>query len=106
MEKTIEERANDAYAFCETERENAKGRENTGGWYFPSVYRSGYIKGATEQKDIDDKVAFEEREKAFMAGCHTAIEKAKEAFNKACGWLAVYPWYNGVFEEFVKAIEE
>lgn len=78
MEKTIEERANDAYAFCETERENAKGRENTGGWYFPSVYRSGYIKGATEQKDIDDKVAFEEREKAFKAGYDTAIENAVE----------------------------
>ena len=30
------------------------------------------------------------------------IEKAKTAFNKACGWLSTYPWYNEVFEEFIK----
>ena len=47
----------------------------------------GYIAGATEQKAID-------------------IEKAKTAFNKACGGLSTYPWYNGVFEEFIKSIEE
>ena len=47
----------------------------------------GYIAGATEQKVID-------------------IDKAKTAFNKACGWLSTYPWYNGVFEEFIKNIEE
>lgn len=34
------------------------------------------------------------------------IEKAKTAFGKACGWLSYYPWYNEVFEEFRKAIEE
>ena len=34
------------------------------------------------------------------------IEKAKTAFGKACGWLSCYPWYNEVFEEFRKAIEE
>ena len=34
------------------------------------------------------------------------IEKAKTAFGKACGWLSTYPWYNGVFEEFIKYIEE
>lgn len=51
-----------------------------------AAYR-GYVLGASEQKAID-------------------IEKAKEAFNKTCGWLAVYPWYNGVFEEFVKVMEE
>ena len=47
----------------------------------------GYIAGAEEQKAID-------------------IEKAKTAFSKACGWLSTYPWYNGVFEEFIKSIEE
>lgn len=49
--------------------------------------RKAYIAGATEQKAID-------------------IEKAKTAFGKACGWLSTYPWYNGVFEEFIKNIEE
>ena len=34
------------------------------------------------------------------------IEKAKTAFNKACGWLSTYPWYNEVFEEFIKNMEE
>ena len=34
------------------------------------------------------------------------IEKAKTAFSKVCGWLSTYPWYNGVFEEFIKSIEE
>ena len=47
----------------------------------------GYVVGATEQKAID-------------------IEKAKIAFSKACGWLSTYLWYNGVFEEFIKNIEE
>lgn len=49
--------------------------------------RYAYIAGATEQKAID-------------------IEKAKTAFGKTCGWLSTYPWYNGVFEEFIKNIEE
>ena len=47
----------------------------------------GYIAGAKEQKAID-------------------IEKAKTAFGKACGWLSTYPWYNAVFEEFIKAMEK
>lgn len=47
----------------------------------------GYKEGAAEQKTID-------------------IEKAKIAFNKTCGWLSTYLWYNGVFEEFIKSIEE
>lgn len=94
MNKTIEERAKE---YAGTALPTSKVRE---------LRVIDYTQGATDQKDIDDKVAFEEREKAFMAGCHTAIEKAKEAFNKACGWLAVYPWYNGVFEEFVKALDE
>lgn len=55
------------------------GREN--------ALEEGYIAGATEQKAID-------------------IEKAKTAFSKACRWLSTYLWYNGVFEEFIKNIEE
>ena len=51
------------------------------------MIRGAYIRGAKEQKAID-------------------IEKAKTAFSKACGWLSTYPWYNEVFEEFIKNIEE
>ena len=51
------------------------------------VAEESYIAGASEQKAID-------------------IEKAKTAFSKACGWLSTYPWYNGVFEEFIKTIKE
>lgn len=36
----------------------------------------------------------------------TMIEKAKKSFDKACGWLSAYPWYNAVVEEFIKAMEE
>ena len=52
-----------------------------------SIYEEAYIASAKEQKAID-------------------IEKAKTAFGKACGWLSTYPWYNAVFEEFIKAIPE
>lgn len=34
------------------------------------------------------------------------IDKAKKAFNKVCGWLSTYHWYNEVFEEFIKEVEE
>ena len=46
----------------------------------------GYVVGATEQKAIDD-------------------ERVKNAFGKACGWLSTFPWYNAVFEEFMKNME-
>lgn len=52
-----------------------------------TMKRGAYIRGAKEQKSVD-------------------IDKAKSAFNKACGWLSTYPWYNEVFEEFIKNIEE
>ena len=65
----------------ERAKEYSKGR-----WDEPTAYEA-YIAGATEQKAID-------------------IEKAKTAFSKTCGWLSTYPWYNGVFEEFIKSIEE
>ena len=38
------------------------------------------------------------------------IEKAKNAFNKTCGWLATYPscesWYNELVKKFMKNLEE
>ena len=46
-----------------------------------------YIAGAKEQKNID-------------------VKKAKDAFDKACGWLSTYTWYSEVFDEFMKNIEE
>ena len=55
--------------------------------FLAALERKAYIAGATEQKAID-------------------IEKAKTAFSKACGWLSTYPWYNEVFENFIKNIEE
>lgn len=37
------------------------------------------------------------------------IDKAKEVFNKTCGWLSTYPscesWYNELFENFMKNME-
>lgn len=34
------------------------------------------------------------------------LNAAKKAFQKACGWLSVYPWYQAVCEEFVKELED
>lgn len=51
------------------------------------VLMAAYETGANEQKAIDN-------------------DKAKSAFNKACGWLSTYPWFNKVAEEFIKTIEE
>ena len=51
------------------------------------ILRDAYIAGAKDQKSVD-------------------IDKAKSAFNKACGWLSTYTWYNEVFEEFIKNMEE
>lgn len=51
------------------------------------MIRGAYIRGAKEQKSVD-------------------IDKAKSAFTKTCGWLSTYTWYNEVFEEFIKNIEE
>ena len=57
-----------------------------GQWDEPTANKA-YIDGATDQKAIDDA-------------------KAKEAFNKVCGWLSTYSWFNEVAEEFIKALEE
>ena len=51
------------------------------------ILRDAYIAGAKDQKAID-------------------IDNAKSAFNKTCGWLSTYPWYNAVLEEFIKNMEE
>lgn len=76
-----------------------------------------YVRGATEQKAIDEakllklKSAWEKEaqithddEANYKQGYHDAIEKAKTAFGKACGWLSTYLWYNAVVEEFIKKI--
>ena len=69
------------------ENNRRKSKRNAADPFLAALERKAYIAGATEQKAID-------------------IEKAKTAFGKACGWLSTYPWYNGVFEEFIKSIEE
>ena len=83
------------------------------------IQRNSYMLGALEQKAIDDakwlkiKSAWEKQaqinhdnEANYKQGYHDAIEKAKTAFGKACGWLSTFPWYNAVVEEFVKIMEE
>ena len=52
-----------------------------------AMIRDAYMRGAKEQKAID-------------------IDNAKSAFSKACGWLSTYTWYNEVFDEFMKNMEE
>ena len=64
-----------------------RAREYTKGQRYRLPVYKAYVTGATEQKTIDN-------------------DKAKEAFNKACGWLSTYSWFNEVFEEFIKALEE
>ena len=54
---------------------------------FQTLAKVAYTVGATDQKTIDN-------------------DKAKEAFNKACGWLSHYSWFNEVADEFIKALEE
>ena len=93
-----------------------------------------YERGATEQKAIEEAVTITkydamtekqlDREECFTTwyfqnakGAPTfsdaiewarkqTIDNAKSAFNKACGWLSTYPWYNEVFDEFMKNMEE
>ena len=99
-----------------------------------AMIRDAYIRGAKEQQAIDEEVRLKksddmtnaeyDRETAFAdwylkngKGTPTysdaiewarkqTIEDAKSAFNKACGWLSTYTWYNEVVEEFRKAMEE
>lgn len=88
-------------------------------YHADTVAVSAYIAGAEEQKAIDDakllklKSAWEKQAQInhddvanYKQGYHDAIEKAKTAFGKACGWLSTYLWYNAVVEEFIKNMEE
>lgn len=52
-----------------------------------TIEEDAYKRGAEEQREIDHN-------------------KAKRAFIVACGWLKVFPWYQAVFDEFKKAMEE
>ena len=98
------------------------------------MQRAAYMAGATEQQSIDEEVRLKksdamteaeyDREVAFAdwylqngKGTPTysdaiewarkqTIDNAKSAFNKACGWLSTYTWYNEVVEEFIKVMEE
>ena len=108
--KTIEERANEAGILSQYKSDYR---------YDKKSVEYGYIQGAEEQKAIDDakllklKSAWEKQaqinhddEANYKQGYHDAIEKAKTAFGKACGWLSTYTWYNEVFDEFIKNMEE
>lgn len=64
-----------------------RAKEYSKGQWDELTAKKAYISGAKEQKAND-------------------IEKAKNAFNNACGWLSTYTWYNAVVEEFVKVLEE
>lgn len=119
MEKTIEERAK-SHAGVST---NPRAIYNED--YVLATRYASYKEGATEQKDIDenhfrevkkmlDKVAFEEREKAFKAGYHTAIEEALKAFCKThgcgiphstCTSLGTCDEYDTFNRELTKAME-
>lgn len=76
--RTIEERASDNLSY---ERDFC-GRNLSDGM----VCRA-YVRGAEEQKVID-------------------FANAKTAFNKSCGRLSTYPWYEEMYEEFIKSLEE
>ena len=84
MDKTIEQRAEE-YAPNTITSHIFKSSPLKG--LIVRILRDAYIAGAKDQKVID-------------------IDNAKSAFNKACGWLSTYTWYNEVVEEFKKAMEE
>ena len=118
--KTIEERAKE---YADRHKATEIKYFGVGRVYgYERIYNAemtAYGRGATEQKDIDDakllklKSAWEKEaqtnhddEANYQQGYHDAIEKAKTAFGKACGWLSTYLWYNAVVEEFIKNMEE
>ena len=113
--KTIEERAKEYAPDPWDEDYILPAREG----HLVNLQRQAYIAGAIEQKVIDDakwlkiKSSWEKEaqinhddEANYKQGYHDAIEKAKTAFGKACGWLSTYLWYNAVVEEFIKNMEE
>lgn len=127
--KTIEERAKE-YAKKESSISVSKVYNQA----LAEIYEEAYKTGATEQKEIDEEVRLKkcdemtkaeyDREVAFAdwyskKGKGTpafsdaiewarkeTLDKARSAFDKACGWLNVYPWYIAVKDEFRKAMEE
>ena len=131
MDKTIEQRAEE-YAPNTITSHIFKSSPLKG--LIVSILRNAYIVGAKDQQAIDEEVRLKksdamteaeyDRETAFAdwylkngKGTPTysdaiewarkqTIEDAKSAFNKACGWLSTYTWYNEVVEEFIKAIEK
>ena len=84
MDKTIEQRAEE-YAPNTITSHIFKSSPLKG--LIVRILRDAYITGAKDQEVID-------------------IDNAKSAFNKACGWLSTYTWYNEVVEEFRKAMEK
>ena len=84
MDKTIEQRAEE-YAPNTITSHIFKSSPLKG--LIVRILRDAYIAGAKDQKVVD-------------------IDNAKSAFNKACGWLSTYTWYNEVVEEFKKAMEK
>lgn len=85
-------------------------------WDEPTTMRA-YMDGAIEQKAIDDaqcvnKVLMGKGSSInyYEQGFHDAVERAKTAFGKTCGWLATYPscesFYNELVENFMKNIDE
>lgn len=94
--KSIEERAYD-FAMDEVKVE---------GFDFGSV-KDGYVQGAYDQKAIDEKEMFAEREKAFNNGYEVA---KKELIEKALEWLKMYDitftQTPSMLEDFKKAMEE
>lgn len=84
MDKTIEQRAEE-YAPNTITSHIFKSSPLKG--LIVRILRDAYIAGAKDQEVID-------------------IDNAKSAFNKACGWLSTYTWYNEVVEEFRKAMEK
>lgn len=119
--KTIEERAKE-YSDRNKSIENSYFSGYNYNYNIAEKYdaeKFAYEAGAYDQKAIDDakllklKSAWEKQaqinhndEANYQQGYHDAIEKAKTAFNKACGWLSTYTWYNEVFDEFIKNMEE
>ena len=127
--KTIEERAKE-YA----KKESSISLSEVYNQCLAEIYEKAYIVGAEEQKEIDEEVRLKKcddmtkeeynREEAFALwyakqGNGTPafsdavewarkemIDNARSAFDKACGWLNVYPWYIAVKDEFRKAMEE
>lgn len=86
--KTIEERARE---FADRHEEAELNLRGLGGVYGYNRIKNAeicaYERGAEEQRKID-------------------IDKAKKAFNEACGWLNSYPWYQEVLDQFIESMEK